>query len=514
MAGVDQIVFAERPAGFDHWYGNFGYYSCSIPEYPPQRGLEGEKIPPLFGIGGRLVCLDLHSGKRTVLLDDADGGVRDPCVDYNGRTILFSYRKGGQPYYHLYEIQSNGSGLRQLTEGLCDDIEPCFLPDGRIMFCSSRSNRFVNCYRTPVATLYACDGDGRNIRMVSANIEHDNTPWVLPDGRVLYMRWEYVDRSQFCFHHLWTINPDGTADMVFYGNQFPEFAMLDAKPIPASRRIVASFSPEHGRPDHMGRIMIVDPATGPDNPAAAQPISRATQYYRDPYPFSDDCFLVADKRGIHVMDGSGQTELVCAPASVSPASVSAPLECHEPRPLVAREREPVIPSRIDPAQATGRLFLSNIYHGRNMAGVRPGEVKKLLVLEPLPKPINFSGGMWPTSDGGTFTLARVLGTVPVENDGSAWFELPAMRPVFFVALDEHDRSVKRMQSFTNLQPGETASCVGCHERAHRRASGKCRTARLPTPPPAPRRTHYRRSGGARFPPRHPADPRPPLCRVP
>jgi cytochrome c553 len=109
------------------------------------------------------------------------------------------------------------------------------------------------------------------------------------------------------------------------------------------------------------------------------------------------------------------------------------------------------------------MMLADVYSGRNMEGIRPGEIKKLLVLEILPKPVNFSGGMDLTSWLGTFTLERVLGTVPVEADGSAYFEVPAGRPVFFVALDANDLSVKRMQSFTNVMPGETLGCVGCHE---------------------------------------------------
>ncbi len=108
---------------------------------------------------------------------------------------------------------------------------------------------------------------------------------------------------------------------------------------------------------------------------------------------------------------------------------------HEPRPLVPRSREPVIPPHVDLARPTGQFLLNNVYAGRNMAGVQPGEIKKLLVLESLPKPVNFTGGMDPLSYVGTFTLERVLGTVPVEADGSAYFEAPAMRSLFFVALD-------------------------------------------------------------------------------
>jgi len=456
MAGVEDIVFAERVTEFDHYYATFGFLSSTVPEYPPQCGVDDEQPAPRFGEGGRLVRYNLRTGQRTVLLEDRSGGVRDPQVHYDGRTILFSYRKGGEPYYHLYEIQADGSGLVQLTNGPYDDIEPTYLPDGGILFGSSRCNRFVSCWRTPVAVLYRCDADGRNIRQVSTNAEHDNTPWVLPDGRVLFTRWEYVDRSQFEFHHLWTVNPDGTGQMAYYGNQFRGTAMLDAKPIPGTKRVVASFSPGHGVPGHMGHVTIVDPSKGPDDPASARRVSSG-RLVRDPYPFSDDCFLVADKQGIHVMDGLGRTEQVCAPPP------ECTLECHEPRPLVPRRPEPSIAHRTDLSQATGRLFLSDIYHGRNMDGVRRGEIKKLLILERLPKPISFSGGMWPITAGGSFQLASVLGTVPVAEDGSAHFEVPAMRSLFFVALDANNLAVKRMHSFVSVQPGEATGCVGCHE---------------------------------------------------
>ncbi|MCP4644115.1 MAG: hypothetical protein GY851_26970, partial [bacterium] len=137
---------------------------------------------------------------------------------------------------------------------------------------------------------------------------------------------------------------------------------------------------------------------------------------------------------------------------------------HEPVLVRPRPRERIVVDQTDASEATGRMFLADIYTGRNMEGIEPGQIKKLLVLEILPKPVNFSGGMDLTSWLGTFTLERVLGTVPVEDDGSAYFEVPAGRPVFFVALDADDRSVKRMQSFTNVMPGETLGCVGCHEQ--------------------------------------------------
>ena len=458
LADCDQIVFAQRESRNDHWYGNFGHYSDGYQgHYAPAsvpKSLDYYKYA--FGDGGRLCRFNLRTRELTVLLDDPEGGVRDPHVHYDGQKILFSYRKGGTTTYHLYEINIDGSDLQQLTDGPDDDIEPIYTPDGSIVFCSSRCHRFVPCWKTQVATLYRCNADGSNVRMLSNNAEQENTPWMLPDGRILYMRWEYVDRNQLLYHHLWSINPDGSGVMVYFGNQYPGYAMLDAKPIPHTDRIVASFSPGHGRGEHMGYVTIVDPDRGPDDMDMTRRISDAS--FRDPYPLAEDLFLVADTKGIHFLTGEGRTETI-----YRPEQPGARWQCHEPRPLRPRRREPAMPSRYSGEEPTGQLVLSDIYEGRNMEGVKPGEIKKLLVLEQLAKPVNFSGGSEPLSMGGTFTLQRVLGTVPVEPDGSAHFEVPALRSLFFVALDENEMSVKRMQSFVTVQPGETTSCVGCHE---------------------------------------------------
>lgn len=443
---AQEIIFAVRQPGPGHWYENFGYL-CQ------------DETKKLYKAMGRLCRLNLRTGQLTVIFEDLQGAVRDPAVHYDGKKILFSYRKGGSDYFHLYEINADGTNLRQLTDGPYDDLEPIYLPDGRLMFCSSRCNQWVPCWFSQVAVIYSCDGDGKNIRRVSGNIEHDNTPWMLSDGRVIYERWEYVDRSRVSFHHLWAMNPDGTGQMIWFGNMHPGTLMIDAKPIPGSDKVVCVFSPGHGKAEHAGAIAIVTPQAGPDELAAAKEITRGKDW-RDPYPLSEDSFLVAQGAGLFLMNQAGEArEVYRLPAEL----VKAGAECHEPRLLAARPREPIIPPRIAPAQDTARLILSDIYTGRRMEGVARGQIKKLLVLESLPKPINESGKMPPISWGGTYTLERVLGTVPVEPDGSAYMEVPALRSLFFVALDENNNSVKRMMSFLSLMPGETTGCVGCHE---------------------------------------------------
>ncbi len=452
----EEIIFAQRVSGRDHWYGNFGHY-CET-ESPYSRAaltVDGD-MRYAFAAGGRLCRYNLRTGELRVLLDDPEGGIRDPHVHYDGRKVLFSYRRGAGKTFHLYEIGVDGGDLTQLTDGPDNDIEPVYTPDGGIVFCSSRCHRYVPCWRTQVATLYRCDADGGNVRMLSNNAEQENTPWMLPDGRVLYMRWEYVDRNQLLYHHLWTVNPDGAGVMVYFGNQHRGYAMLDAKPIPGTQNVVASFSPGHGRAEHMGYVTIVDPRNGPDDMRRARRVGKRA--FRDPYPVTSRHFLVADARGIHVLDDQGREQL-----AFKPARPGRRWACHEPRPLRSRPREPVVTDRVQLDRNTGQLVLSDVYRGRNMEGVKRGDITQLLVLEQLPKPANFSGGQEPLTIGGTFTLERILGTVPVESDGSASFEVPALKSVFFVALDARDRAVKRMHSFVTVQPGETTGCVGCHE---------------------------------------------------
>ncbi len=446
-APLDKVVFAVRKEHTDgHWYANFAYYAESN-----ERKCYAE--------GGRLCLLDVKSGEVKDLLEDDRGGFRDPAVHYNGRTLVFAWRRGGTGHYHLYtmDLESPGEPV-QITDGNgdYDDIEPAWLPDGDIVFVSSRCKRWVNCWLTQVGIIYRCRPDGSQVRQLSANTEHDNTPWVLPDGRILYMRWEYIDRSQVHYHHLWTMNPDGTNQTVFFGNQFAGNVLIDARPLPNSPSIVAIRSPGHGSKEHTGHIAIIDPKNGPDDIGRMRDITGWG--YRDPFPLTNDTYIAARGREIVLVKNSD-----VAPIYQIPADLMAECTLHEPRPVQKNPYEQQIVKRTDWSQSTGTLVLTNVYEGRNMAGVNPGEVKKLLVIESLPKPINYTGGMEPLSYGGTFTLERVVGTVPVEADGSANFELPPMRSFFFIALNDQDQSIKRMQSFTSVMPGEVNSCVGCHE---------------------------------------------------
>ena len=446
MRGVEDIIFCTRTRYDDgHWYANIGYY-CDDEQ---KKAYPGNGKPDDSG----LFKWNLRTGKLAMLVDAQGGTIRDPQVHYDGAKILFSWRKAGTDYFHLFEMNIDGSGLSQLTSGEYDDYEPSYLADGDIVFVSTRCKRWVNCWMTQVGVMHRCKADGSDIRLISPNTEHDNTPWPLADGRLLYMRWEYVDRSQVEYHGLWTMNPDGTGQSIYFGNQLSWTVMLDAKPIPGSRKIIASFSPGHGVNEHAGIATIVSPDAGPDDPSFARPLHKG-KHTRDPYAFAENCVIAARDSEIVLLDGSGAIEVLYK-------HPGAPI--HEPRPIHQRERERTLQPRTAPASSTGRMILADVYNGRNLPGVNRGDIKKLLILESLPKPVNFSGGPDLVSWLGTFTLERVLGTVPVEADGSAYFEIPADRQLFFVALDESDLSVKRMQSWCSVRPGEVLSCVGCHE---------------------------------------------------
>ncbi len=467
--GVEQVVFCTRLTYDDaHWYANLGYY-CDDEDH---KAYAGNGRPDESG----LYLLDAATGRVRVLLDPAGGSIRDPHMHYDGRTILFSYRRAGSDYYHLHEIQADGSGLRQITQGPYDDYEAIYLPDDHIVLVSTRSQRWVGCWMTQVGTLFRCDRNGGGLRPLSFNLEHDNTPAVLPDGRILYTRWEYVDRSQVGYHQLWTMNSDGTAVAAYFGNQQHYPLYIDAKPIPGSDEVMLIDSPGHGAPDHRGHVARVTPRQGPDDARACRRLTTKGAF-NDPVPIDDNWYIVAAHKQLLLGHRDGRTLPMLA--------YSGQANLHEPVPVRPRPRETLLTARTDDSQTTGRMFLADVYQGRRMEGVERGTIRRLLVLEILPKPVNFSGGMDLTSWLGTFLLERVLGTVPVDEDGSAYFEVPAGRPVFFVALDAEDRSVKRMQSFTNAMPGEVLGCVGCHEpRSQTAALTGSRTAQALTRPPS------------------------------
>lgn len=448
-AGCERMVYCARSPhrGGGHFYESIGY-----------NGPSGEYTYATRG--GRMAIWDLREDTHTDLLVDEGGAVRDPCVSWDGKKILFSYRRSGTHDYHLYTIDADGGNLTQLTDGEWNDIEPIWVPDGGIVFTSTRCHRWIPCFEAEVTNLHRCDADGSNIRMISSNVETETAPWMLPDGRIVYMRWEYTEKDRAVFHNLWTVNPDGTNHQILFGNEktLPD-VWNDPKPVPGTDQIVF-VAHNHGGAQKRGHIGVVDQLGGPNDHRRIRyltPPYRSTNLrWRDPFPVTKDLILAARGPRMVVIDQDGHEATIFELDDKE-------LLLSEPRNLAPSQRPRELPHRTDYDKASGTFFISDVYRGRHMEGVKRGDVKDLLIIEELPKPIHHVGHTEPLMYNGTFMLERVLGTVPVEADGSVYFNAPPLRSLMFVLRDRDGLSIKRMQSFATLMPGEVAGCAGCHE---------------------------------------------------
>jgi hypothetical protein len=383
----------------------------------------------------------------------------------------------------------------QVTSGLgFADYEPAYLPNGDLIFASTRCVQTVDCWWTEVSNLYTCDAKGRFLRRLCWDQVHTLYPQVLDDGRVIYTRWDYNDRGQIFPQPLFQMYPDGTGQTEFYGNNswFPT-TIAHARGIPGTQQVLAILCGHHT--PQAGKLAVLDPARGRQENSGVQlvaprretPAQRIDAYGQDgelwqyPYPLNEEQCLVAyaplgwDQPppsrgdaafGVYWMDFAGRRELL----------VSDPrLPCTQPVPLAARPRPLVWANRVDYTLGSGTFYMQDIYAGPGLAGVPRGTIKKLRVvaLDFRAAGIgnNASGGpggaalvCTPIAIGnGAWDVKAVLGQAKVYADGSALFTVPAYTPVYFQALDERGCAVQTMRSWSTLQPGEYFGCVGCHE---------------------------------------------------
>jgi len=457
----------------------------------------GEINENSFSGGGALKTIDLNTGKIQNLLEAPQGIIRDPEVHFSGDKIVFSMRKNKKDDYHIYEINVDGSGLKQLTfaRGV-SDIDPLYLPDDSIVFSSTREPKFCMCNRHIMANLYRMQPDGANIHQIGKNTLFEGHAALLPDGRILYDRWEYVDRNFGDAQSLWTVNPDGTNHAVYYGNNtISPGGVIDARPIPGSQQTICIFGSCHDRP--WGALALIDRRRALDGANAVIklwpesaidlmggwdhsrpiPLNYGGQYafdnfkvvnpkYEDPYPLNDKYFLCsrtigkAEQMGIFLVDVFGKETLL---------HTEAP-GCYDPMPLGPRPRPPVIPSRREFETKPGHFYVMDVYQGTHMNNVPRGTIASLRVVESPEKRFFVPSAQWggqgqqnPAMAWHDFNNKRILGTVPVEKDGSAYFEVPPGKFVYFQLLDDKGMMVQSMRSGTLLQPGETTGCIGCHE---------------------------------------------------
>ena len=502
LAKVGPLLFVKQvPGGFSHQLTQY-LGRCSRP-------------------GGGIFVLDSpgESMNARELVQDVfpTGSYQQPDIAHDGGKILFAFCPGETTSkdwrtdvnrcYHLYEMNADGSSVKRLTDGAFDDFSPRYLPNGKIAFISTRRLGFHRCGRgpCPVYALALAEADGSNPRPISYHETHEWDPAVLNDGRMIYTRWDYVDRHAVHYQQLWSTRPDGSDVRIFYGNNtLNPVGVWEARPVPNSNKVIATAAAHHAMT--AGSIVLLDVTEGIDG---LPPITRLTpdvpfpeseapvvqwhapigvndprplppeaerwpgHCYRTPHALSERYFLAAysfdtligepnanrpNMFGIYLVDAFGNKELLYRDPNI--ASLW-------PVPLRPHRRPADIASVLEPESLQeGTFFLQNVYESWPDLP-RSTQIQWLRILQVLPKSTpNINDprvGLANASPG-----KQVLGTVPVEPDGSAYFRAPAGVPLAFQALDERGRAVQIMRSIAYLQPGENVSCIGCHE--HRTAA--------------------------------------------
>lgn len=454
--------------------------------------MRGEVNQHSFTPGAALCIYDVDTRTKKVLLETKDGLIRDPELSYDATRIVFSMRPEWNDGYHIYEIGVDGTGLRQLTEGRdVADLDPVYLPDGRIAFSSTRQQKYCMCNQHIMYNLYTMNPDGSGVNQIGVSTLAEGHASVMHDGRLIYDRWEYVDRNFADAQSLWTVNPDGTKHSVFYGNNTDAPAgSIEPRPIPCTDLIVCTMGSCHSRP--WGAIAILDHNKGVDGkapvahiwPAEAIDFINSGNYditnnldvfYEDPWPIDKDHIMVSRtiwikrsgrgatvedcKMGVYMLGTDGTEELI----------FESDRSAFDPQIIAPRPVPPVIPTARKYDGSDGTFFVENVYWGTHMKGVKPGSVKYLRVIESPEKrthvPYSWSGQgtQWPGMNWHGFENKRILGEVEVNEDGSAMFNVPSGKFVYFQLLDKDKKMIQSMRSGASLMPGEINGCIGCHE---------------------------------------------------
>jgi len=543
LLDFDKIVFVKHKKNVrseilgDHMAGQ--YY-----------GIHATKGEGLFilqdAFGNKPVAKNVINGSLP------DGAYLSPDLSFDGKKILFSYTEaeGYRPEklahedqngmynysglqcsfsdknaWQIYSVGVDGSDLKQLTDGVFNDFDPCWLPNGKVVFISDRRGGFGRCHMTAdggapwfTYTLHRMNADGSQMERLSHHETCEWHPSVMHDGNIVYTRWDYVDRGFFQAHHPWTTTPDGRNALAIHGNYPKDWKdrpcmEMGIRAIPGSQNLVALATAHHGQT--YGSIVMINPMVDDDdemsNVRLITPDERfpETEYgyycreasYSTPFPLNENYYLcvfgypepkeydgppsgedsrkTVENYGIYLLDAFGNIELLYRDPKIS---------CLSPIPLKARTTPPVIPDIVQPylvnmnqqrlnldrpeqvASAKREdnihepsvVSIMNIYESRHIWPENVN-IKNLRIIQVLPK--SNPGRNNPAIGYGTEKNARVvLGTVPVEADGSVNFYLRPYILVFFQALDEKGRAIQSMRSGVYTAPNEKLSCIGCHEK--------------------------------------------------
>ncbi|MDR1962601.1 MAG: NPCBM/NEW2 domain-containing protein [Planctomycetaceae bacterium] len=456
---------------------------------------------------------------------DKTWGYLAPALSFDGTKILFAAAETSEPRhsyiwtenncYHLFEVNTDGSNLVQLTDGKWNDIDPCYLPNGRIVFISERRGGFGRCHARPCPsyTLHSMLPDGNDIVLLSPHETNEWAPMVDRNGMVVYTRWDYVDRGFNQAHHPWITYPDGRDPRAIQGNYSeeersrPHFE-TSFRPIPHSHKLIGTAQGHHTQ--YFGSIILLDPNV-PDDEEGSDPMaplrrvtpeqpfpevenrthSLDSANYGQPFPISEDFYLVVydpfsgmskghgNSYGIYLLDSFGNKillyrdpEISCqCPIAMKPRAIP-PTIPHQTLVAIPPGTKTAVPDNLPD---TGIVGVTNIYE-TNRPFPDGTKIKELRIVQVLPKTTPDANVPW-IGYGNETGARKVLGTVPVEPDGSVRFELPVDVPVYFQALDEEGVAVQTMRSATYVKPGETLTCLGCHE-------GRQRSTARPTVYPA------------------------------
>ena len=421
---------------------------------------------------------------KTLFKPEGGRFVGDIDLHFDGDRMLFSNGVGSNGRWQVCEIKSDGSHLRELPLIMEKDVlnyDACYLPDGNVMFNSTAPFIGVPCVTgsSHVSNLYLLETKSGKIRRLTFDQEHNWCPTVLNNGRVLFLRWEYSDLPHFVSRILFHMNPDGTDQKEYYGGSsyWPNSTFF-ARPIPASSTKFTGIIGGHHDSPRMGEMILFDTAKGrfeadgviqriPGYGKKVKPVildglvGRSWPKFLHPYPLSDKYFIVSSQPtgrsnwGIYLVDVFDNMLLL----KQEPGYV-----LFEPIPFRKTPRPPVIPSRVDPSRKDAIMYMADVYSGRGLKGVPKGSVKKLRIFTYQYSYHGMGGQLNRVGLDGPWDIKRVLGTVPVESDGSAMFRIPANTPISMQPLDSDGRAMAIMRSWATAMPGETQSCIGCHER--------------------------------------------------
>lgn len=530
--GFEEILFVKRkPFSSDHYYTDI------------DNGTNPDRFVPENGI--YLYNLRTRSERAVVTAADLPGGqglIGKTSLSFDAQKVIFDFRENPSSGFRIWEVRTDGTGLRQVSfppadeaEKVArwrpgwhtDDIHPCYLPDGRILFSSTRSEHTVLCGGSShlvAPTLHRMKPDGTQVEALTRSPVSEFCPLVLHDGRIMYHRWEYIDKGARVAKTIWSMNPDGTRPQELFGlAEDTTTVYMYPQPLPgADHRLVCVGTCHFPQGGCVGAILLVNYGAGlrmrgpdPDQPDYVQgdprfpvsnitpdvfiqrrtepgwhfrteeggyvhdPTGRRGHLFTHPYPVNDRQFLVsykvnpsdhyqqvANAYALYLIDTSGRRQSIHADPQLS---------CWHPLPLVARPVPPALESHRDPhyaARDQAVCVVANVQQG--MEGVEPGTVKWLRINEALPRYWS-TGRRWNPSLSSSGWKAALWprvqwGVVPVEPDGSAHFVVPANRSIFLQALDEHFQEIQRERTYVNYAPGEMRSCTGCHGQSHRTAA--------------------------------------------